>query len=154
MEKRIDKTNYYLDLAQTVASRSTCLRRNYGAVIVKDDRVVSTGYNGAPRGRTNCSDTNKCYRKEMGIASGTQYEKCRSVHAEANAIIQADPLNMEDSTLYLSGIEFEGGHLTDSECCMMCKRMIINAGIKRVVARQSDGSLSFTEVEQWVDQDD
>lgn len=154
MQKRIDKTNYYLDLAQTVASRSTCLRRNYGAVIVKEDRVVSTGYNGAPRGRSNCSDTGTCYRKEMGIASGTQYEKCRSVHAEANAIIQASPLDMEGATLYLAGREFDSGEIIDSECCMMCKRMIINAGIRRVIARQEDKTVQFIDVQKWIDHED
>ena len=87
--ERISKENYYLDIAQTVAERSTCLRRKFGAIIVKDDVIVSTGYNGAPRGRKNCNEINFCIREKLNIPRGERYEMCRSVHAEANAIIAA-----------------------------------------------------------------
>ena len=108
MERR-DKTNYYLDIAETVAKRSTCLRRHYGAVIVNHDEIVSTGYAGAPRGRKNCSDLNRCVRTELGIPRGERYELCRSVHAEANAIISASREKMIGSTLYLVGSEASTG---------------------------------------------
>ena len=97
---RIDKTNYYLDIAQTVAERSTCLRRKFGAVIVKNDSIISTGYNGAPRGRKNCCDLGECLREKYEIPSGERYELCRSVHAEANAIIAASREETLGADLY------------------------------------------------------
>ena len=99
--KRIDKENYYLDIAETVLERSTCLRRCYGAIIVQHDEIVSTGYNGAPRGRKNCIDLGGCTREAMNIPSGQRYELCRSVHAEANAIISAARSEVLGATLYL-----------------------------------------------------
>ena len=87
--ERVDKTNYYLDIADTVCKRSTCLRRKYGAIIVRNDEIISTGYNGAPRGRKNCDDLKFCLRESLSVPSGQRYELCRSVHAEANAIISA-----------------------------------------------------------------
>lgn len=153
---RIDKENYYLDIAETVAGRSTCLRRHYGAIIVRSDEIIATGYNGAPRGRKNCVDLNYCTREALKIPSGERYELCRSVHAEANAIISASRRDMIDAVLYLSGRD---GHsddlLRDTTCCSMCRRMIINAGIKKVVARVGDqGEITETLVQEWIDHDD
>lgn len=150
MERR-DKVNYYLDIAQTVAERGTCLRRNYGAIIVKNDEIISTGYVGAPRGRKNCSDLGFCIRQEMNIPRGERYEMCRSVHAEANAIISASRNELIDSTLYLVGLEASTGELVaNSCCCAMCKRMVINAGIKNVVIRDTHDEYRIVDVNDWV----
>ena len=156
MAQRRDKENYYLDIADSVSERSTCLRRRYGAIIVSNDEIISTGYNGAPRGRKNCSDLGRCTREELKIPSGQRYELCRSVHAEANAIISASRRDMIDAVLYPSGRD---GHsddlLRDTTCCSMCRRMIINAGIKKVVARVGDqGEITETLVQEWIDHDD
>ncbi len=154
-DKRRDKYNYYLDIAQTVAERGTCLRRNYGAIIVKNDEIISTGYVGAPRGRQNCSDLGRCIRREMKIPRGERYEMCRSVHAEANAIISAARRDMIDAVLYLVGIEQENGALVaDSCCCSMCKRMVINAGIKEVVIRDTKNDYRVISVQDWIDNDE
>lgn len=151
--KRISKTEYYLNIAKTVASRGTCLRRKFGAIIVKNDRIVSTGYVGAPRGRKNCSDIGKCFRMENNIPSGTRYEACRSCHAEMNAIIFASPEEMENATMYLCGIENDGSITPNANCCSMCKRLIINAGIKNVVIAKPNGNEDIP-VQYWVDNDD
>lgn len=135
---RPTKTEYYLNLAAGVAARSTCLRRQYGAVIVKNDTIVSTGYNGSARNEPNCCDVGVCYRQEHDIPHGEQYEKCQAVHAEANAIINASKGQMHKATLYLAGFE-NGKRLEDVEPCEMCKRMIRNAGISKVITRTSDG---------------
>lgn len=154
MERR-DKINYYLDLADVVSRRGTCLRRHYGAVIVKNDEVVSTGYVGAPRGRKNCCDLGKCIRQEMNIPRGERYELCRSVHAEANAIISAPRERMIGSTIYLSGREVETGeYINNSNSCSMCKRMIINAGISTVVVRDSETNYRVIDVQDWIDNDE
>ena len=154
MERR-DKHNYYLDIAQTVAERGTCLRRNYGAIIVKNDEIISTGYVGAPRGRKNCSDLGYCIRQQMNIPRGERYEMCRSVHAEANAIISASRHEMIDSTLYLVGMEAATGELVaNSCCCAMCKRMVINAGIKNVVIRDTMDEFRIIDVNSWVESDE
>lgn len=153
--KRRDKRNYYLDIAQTVAERGTCLRRNYGAIIVKNDEIVSTGYVGAPRGRENCSDLGRCIRQEMQIPRGERYELCRSVHAEANAIISASRKDMLGATLYLVGMEVSDGSLiANSCCCAMCKRMVINAGILEVVIRDTPDNYRVINVEEWIENDD
>ena len=131
MERR-DKRNYYLDIAQTVAERGTCLRRNYGAIIVNNDEIVSTGYVGAPRGRQNCSDLGRCIRQEMNIPRGERYELCRSVHAEANAIISAPRKDMLGATLYLAGFE-NGEPILNAQPCVICRRLIKNAGIETVI---------------------
>ncbi len=120
MAERRDKVNYYLDLAEVVAQRGTCLRRRYGAVIVKNDEVISTGYTGAPRGRQNCTDMGECIRQKMNIPRGERYELCRSVHAEANAIISAARDQMIGSTLYLSGIEVETGEIVRNSVAAPC----------------------------------
>ena len=154
MERR-DKINYYLDLADVVSKRCTCLRRHYGAVIVKNDEVISTGYVGAPRGRKNCTDLGVCVRNELRIPRGERYELCRSVHAEANAIISASRENMLGSTLYLSGREAETGeYIANSNSCAMCKRMIINAGIETVIIRDTENTYRKILVQDWIEHDE
>jgi len=153
--KRIDKENYYLDIAETVLERSTCLRRCYGAIIVKHDEIVSTGYNGAPRGRKNCIDLGYCTREALKIPSGERYELCRSVHAEANAIISAARRDTLGATLYLAGRDAKTGALLhDATSCSMCRRTVINAGIARVVIRNTELEYTVIQVEDWVEQDD
>lgn len=154
MERR-DKINYYLDLAEMVSHRSTCLRRHYGAVIVKNDEVISTGYVGAPRGRKNCSDIGRCIRNEMNIPRGERYELCRSVHAEQNAIISASRNEMIGSSLFLAGIDAQTGeYIENSNSCSLCKRMIINAGIEKVYIRDSREEYRVIEVQSWIDNDE
>ena len=149
--QRRDKTNYYLDLAEAVSQRCTCLRKHYGAVIVKNDEVISTGYVGAPRGRENCSDFGYCLRSRLGIPRGERYELCRSVHAEANAIICASRDDMIGSTLYLVGKEVETGeYVENAVCCSMCKRMVINAGISTVVVRDDHEHYRTIDVAGWI----
>ena len=151
---RRDKENYYLDIAEAVASRGTCLRRNFGAIIVKNDQILSTGYTGAPRGRKNCSDLGFCLREKMNVPRGQRYELCRSVHAEANAIISAARSEMIGATLYLVGKEARTGELVpDANSCSMCKRLIINAGISRVIVRNTHDTFTTVLVEDWVDKD-
>lgn len=153
--KRIDKENYYLDIAETVLERSTCLRRCYGAIIVKNDEIVSTGYNGAPRGRKNCIDMGVCIREKLGIPRGERYEICRSVHAEANAIISAARRDMIGSTLYLVGKDAKTGeYVENASSCSMCKRQIINAGIARVVIRLNKNAFISVAVSDWIEQDE
>ena len=152
---RIDKENYYLDIAQTVAGRSTCLRRCYGAILVKSDEIISTGYNGAPRGRRNCVDLNYCTREALNIPSGERYELCRSVHAEANAIICASRRDMIGATLYLVGKEVPTGeYVKDAMCCSMCKRLVINAGIEKVIVRDDKERYRVIDVAQWIADDE
>ena len=153
--KRRDKANYYLDLAEVVSQRCTCLRRKYGAVLVKNDEVISTGYVGAPRGRKNCSDIGECIRVKLNIPRGERYELCRSVHAEANAIISAPRDKMIGSSLYLTGIESDSGeYIKNAMCCSMCKRMVINAGITDVYIRDTKDDYRVIEVEEWIEQDE
>ena len=153
--KRIDKENYYLDIAETVLERSTCMRRCYGAIIVKNDEIVSTGYNGAPRGRKNCIDLGYCTREAMNVPSGERYELCRSVHAEMNAIISAARRDTLGSTMYLAGREAATGELLrHATSCSMCRRMIINAGIDRVVIRTGEMDYETVKVQEWIDEDD
>lgn len=153
--KRRDKANYYLDLAEVVAQRATCLRRKYGAVLVKNDEVISTGYVGAPRGRKNCCDIGECIRTKLNIPRGERYELCRSVHAEANAIISASRDQMIGSTLYLTGIEADTGeYVKNAMCCSMCKRMIINAGIKEVYIRDTKDEYRVIDVTDWIENDE
>ncbi|NCE63120.1 cytidine deaminase [Pseudoflavonifractor sp. 524-17] len=153
---RIDKENYYLDIAETVLERSTCLRRCYGAIIVKNDEIVATGYNGAPRGRKNCGDLGYCAREEMNIPSGERYELCRSVHAEANAIISAARSAIIGGTLYLAGRDAKTRELlSDATSCSMCRRLIINAGIARVVIRRTRTEFAVVHVDRdWVEEDE
>ena len=152
---RVSKHNYYLDIAQTVAERSTCLRKKYGAIIVKNDVIVSTGYNGAPRDRKNCADLGICIRDKLQIPRGERYELCRAVHSEANAIIAASREQMLGATLYMSCVDAKTGELVcDTNCCMMCKRMVINAGIARVVIRKTPTEFEVVDVADWIAGDD
>ena len=152
---RRDKVNYYLDIAETVSKRGTCLRRNFGAIIVKNDEIISTGYTGAPRGRKNCSDLGFCRREQLNVPRGTRYELCRSVHAEANCIISASRRDMIDSSLYLVGTDVKTGNLVENaNSCSMCKRLIINAGIKEVIIRDTADNYRVIRVQDWVENDD
>lgn len=154
MERR-DKTNYYLDIAQTVSGRGTCLRRNFGAIIVKNDQIISTGYNGAPRGLKNCCDLGVCTREKLNIPKGQRYELCRSVHAEANCIISAARTDMIGSVIYLACRDAVTGKLCgDVEPCSMCKRLIINAGIDKVVIRTDEENYRIINVSEWLEHDD
>lgn len=155
MERR-DKINYYLDIAETVLERGTCLRRNYGAILVKNDSIISTGFTGAPRGRKNCSDMNFCIRESLKVPRGTRYEMCRSVHAEANAIIAASREDMIGSTLYLVGKDAKTKeYVENANSCSMCKRTIINAGIETVIIRDSVNDYRVINVQEaWVENDD
>ncbi|MBQ2889142.1 MAG: cytidine deaminase [Clostridia bacterium] len=155
MERR-DKHNYYLDIAEVVLERGTCLRRNYGSIIVKNDEIISTGYTGAPRGRKNCMDLGVCRRQMLNVPRGERYELCRSVHSEANAIISASRRDMIGATLYLAGKDCETGELVhDATSCAMCKRQIINAGITNVIVRRSENDYEIIDVQRdWVEDDD
>lgn len=154
MERR-SKINYYLDLAEVVSQRCTCLRRHYGAVIVKSDEVISTGYVGAPRGRVNCTDLGHCVREKLNISRGERYELCRSVHAEANAIICAPRNEMIGSSLYLVGKEVSTDeYVKDANSCSMCKRLIINAGIEKVYIRDTKDTYREILVSDWVNHDE
>ena len=153
---RRDKINYYLDIADAVSRRGTCLRRNYGAIIVKNDEIVSTGYTGAPRSRKNCIDIGSCVRDELAVPRGQRYELCRSVHAEANAIISAGRDQMINATLYLSGRDYKSNEFVkDATSCSMCQRLIINAGISMIIVRTPDGGYKTIDVEsEWIAKDD
>lgn len=153
--ERVDKINYYLDIAESVAERGTCLRNNYGSIIVKNDEIISTGYTGAPRGRENCLDLGYCMRKKSEMPSGKGYEKCRSVHSEQNAIISAARKDMIGASLYLVGINKRNGeYVTDNEPCSFCKRMLINAGIEKVYMRDTKKEYRIELVEDWIKKDD
>ena len=154
--QRRDKINYYLDIAEVVSERCTCLRRSYGAIIVKDDEIVSTGYVGAPRGRKNCSDLGFCQRQKLEVPHGERYELCRSVHAEANAIISASRSSMLGATLYLVGVETPTGeYIVDPNSCSMCQRMIINAGITTVIIRLNKYEFKVVDVrDEWISNDE
>lgn len=134
---RIPKSEYYLGIADAVGKRSTCIRRQYGAVIVKNDEIISTGYNGSPRGEENCCDNGTCWREENGIPHGQMYEKCMAVHAEQNAIISAAREKMIGATLYLEGCE--NGRPIKAEPCEICRKMIKNAGINEAVCSDGNG---------------
>ena len=153
--KRRDRINYYLDIAWVVSERATCLRRKFGAIIVNNDEIISTGFNGAPRGRENCCDRNSCLREDMNIPKGQRFEICRSVHAEANCIISASRRDMLGSTLYLACRDAKTGEIDPNvDSCTMCKRLIINAGISTVIVRISENEYKSITVEKWVSDDD
>lgn len=154
-KKRRDKHNYYLDIAETVLERGTCLRRNYGAIIVNNDEIVSSGYTGAPRGRENCMDLGFCMREKLNLPRGERYELCRSVHSEANAIISASRQEMLGGTMYLVGKDYKTGEIVENaSSCAMCKRMIINAGIEKVIIRLTNDEFKIVEVSEWIENDD
>ena len=152
---RRDKINYYLDIAETVLERGTCLRRNYGAIIVKNDEIIATGFTGAPRGRKNCCDLKTCQREKLNIPSGQRYELCRSVHAEQNAIISASRNNLIDSTLYLAGKDAKTNeYVKNATPCELCKRFIINAGIKQIIIRDDKENYRIIDVKEYIINDD
>lgn len=154
MERR-DKTNYYLDLAEVALERSTCLRRKWGAIIVKNDEIIASGYNGAPRGRKNCIDLNYYMREKLNIPRGERYEMCRSVHAEANAIISAARKDTIGATLYMVGKEATNEEYVKNACsCSMCKRMIINAGIEKLIVRNTKDEYTEISVSNFIENDD
>lgn len=153
--KRIDKNNYYLDIAEVTLERATCLRKKWGAVIVKNDEIISTGYNGSPRGRKNCDDLGYCMREKLNIPRGERYELCRSVHAEQNAIISAPRKDMIDAILYIVGINSsDGSYVSNSMPCAMCKRVIINSGIKKIIIRDTKTKYREITVDEFIDNDD
>ncbi|MGH4138493.1 deoxycytidylate deaminase [Clostridium sp.] len=153
--QRIDKHNYYLDICETISERGTCMRRNFAAIIVKNDEIMSTGYTGAPRGRINCCDLGACRREELNVPRGTRYELCRSVHAEQNAIISARRSDMLGATLYLIGKEVSSGELVENASpCSLCKRFIINSGIEKVIIRGNKIQYKTVYVEEWIENDD
>ncbi len=152
---RRDKINYYLDIAEQVLERGTCLRRNFGAIIVNNDEIVSTGYVGAPRGRKNCCDLKYCTREKLKVPRGERYELCRSVHAEQNAIISARRKDMIDATLYLVGMNYDdGSYVEGARPCALCKRMIINAGIKQVIVRDTKEKYTIIDVSEFIENDE
>jgi dCMP deaminase len=153
--ERVSKNNYYLDIAQTVSERGTCLRRHFGAIIVKNDVILSTGYNGAPRGRKNCCDIGWCMREKLNIPRGERYELCRSLHAEANAIIAASRDQMLDSTLYMTCVNpTDLIIVAGTSSCAMCRRMIINAGISTIIIRETKDEYTVINVRDWIFNDD
>lgn len=156
MEPRIDKQNYYLDIAETVASRATCLRKKWGAVIVSNDQIIATGYNGAPRGRANCSDLGFCTKKKLlPEQRHGGYDACRSVHAEQNAIISASRKEMMGGTLYLVGYRTENHEYEEGAApCLMCRKLIINAGIEKVIVRENSVEYKIFDVERWIEEDE
>lgn len=133
--ERITKDQYYLGIAKAVAMRSTCIRRMYGCVIVKNDEIISTGYNGSARGELNCCDAGECWRAAHGIPHGEQYEKCVAVHAEQNAVISAERADLIGATAYLVGVDHDTGEEIDAKPCLICERMLKNAGVAKVVSR-------------------
>ena len=154
MNERRDKTNYYLDIAEAVSLRGTCLRRNYGAIIVKNDQIIATGYAGAPRGRKNCSDLGFCMREKLNIPRGERYELCRSVHAEQNAIISASREETIGATIYLVGREANGEYIKNASPCSLCRRFIINAGIEKVIVRDDHNKFRILPVIDFIENDD
>lgn len=152
---RREKNNYYLDIAEAVSGRGTCLRRNYGCIIVKNDEIIATGYTGAPRGRKNCTDLGFCYREKVNIPRGQMYEKCRSVHAEMNAIISAPRKDMIESIMYIVGKNYiDGEYVNNANSCSICKRLIINAGISKVYIRDTKEEYRVIDVNSWIENDD
>lgn len=152
--QRPSKTEYYLNIAKEVAQRGTCLRRRFGAVIVRDDQIISTGYVGAPRGTRNCIDIGECPREKAKIPAGERYELCRSVHGEQNAIINAARAGVSvlNGILYLYGENVKDGSIVGGQPCKLCRRMIINSGISRVIVREKSDWKEYS-VESWVGED-
>lgn len=142
-EKRISKVDTYLNCAEVFAYRSTCLKRKYGAVIVKDDVVISTGYNGAPRGLENCCDIGKCPRIERNLHQGEGYGMCRAIHAEANALLNCSRQQTMGADLYLTGINPKDNSIHRAKPCPLCARSIIQAGINNVILRVGEGADNY-----------
>ena len=155
--ERIDKINYYLDIAETVASRGTCIRKKWGSVIVNHDQIISTGYVGAPRGRQNCCDLGYCMKKKIfPERRHSGYDACRSVHAEQNAIISASRQEMLGGDMFLVGYKDNKNHEYEKGAspCLMCRKMIINAGIERVYVRENKKEYKIFDVQDWIDNDE
>ncbi|MCX8074541.1 MAG: cytidine deaminase [Clostridia bacterium] len=163
--KRLDKINYYLDIAEAVSERGTCYRKNYGSIIVKNDEVISTGYTGAPRGRINCIDLGYCVRREKfpEIGNGERFDICRSVHSEQNAIISAARKDMIGASLFMVGKyskirkynnDIAGTYAKDPDSCQFCKRFIINSGIEKVYIRINKDEYKEINVADWIDKDE
>jgi len=154
--KRVSKNQYYLNIAKEVSERATCMSAHFGAIIVRDDQIVSTGYNGAPRGTKDCYELGNCLRRKLGVKSGTQYEMCRSVHAEQNAIINAARagVSLLGGTMYLFGKRVWDGadELIKAYPCFICKKMILNAGINKMIVNDEDGDIIEFSVEEWTEQ--
>ena len=146
MSIRKDKDTYYLSIAEQVLERSTCLRRKYGAIIVNNDEIVSTGYNGAPRGEENCIDCGYCAREALNVPKGERYELCKAVHAEQNCIISAARKDMIGSTMYIVGKEVSNNTYANPEPCLICRRLIVNAGIDKVIGKYTDGSIKEIDI--------
>ena len=152
---RIDKVNYYLDIAETVLERGTCIRRNYGAIIVNNDEIISTGYTGAPRGRKNCNELGICKRAKLNIPRGERYELCRSVHGEENAIISAARKDMIGGYLFLVGKNYgKDEYVKDARPCAMCKRIIINSGIEKIFIRNTKTEYTVIDVNEFIEKDE
>ena len=151
MNYRLSKDRYYLEIAKQVALRSTCIRRKFGAIIVRDDQIVATGYVGAPRKTKDCFERGKCLREKLNIPHGQRYELCRSVHAEMNAIINAARAGVSilEGDIYIWGTD-EKGNPINTFPCFLCKKMIINAGLKRVICSQENGDYKIYNVSDWV----
>lgn len=154
--ERVDKTNYYLDIAEAVSERGTCTRKNWGAIIVKNDEIISTGYVGAPRGRENCSDLGYCIKKKtFPDVRHAGYDACRSVHAEQNAMLSCARRDMIGANLYLVGIRQDTkDYEKDASPCLMCRKLIINSGITHVYVRIDKRNYKVIDVDEWIKNDD
>lgn len=150
--KRPSKDEYYLGMAKEAATRGVCFRRSSAAVIVRDDQIISTGYTGAPRKTLDCFERGSCFRDKLDIPSGQRYELCRSVHAEQNAIINAarSGTSLLGGYMYIYGYSHKKEKPIDAFPCFICKKMIINAGIKRVICSKKDGGLEVHNVKDWI----
>jgi len=150
--KRISKHEYYLGIASEVARRSTCFRRSIGAIIIRDDQIISTGYVGAPRKTKDSFEHGVCLRDKLKIPHGQRYELCRSVHAEQNAIINAARagVSLLGGDMYIYGSVYRTGEPIDAIPCFICKKMIINAGIHRVITSTSEGKMRIHHVSRWI----
>jgi len=151
VKKRISKDEYYLNIAREVAERSACFRNKGGAIIVRDDQIIATGYIGAPRKTKDCFEREECLRDKLKIPHGRQYEICRSVHAEMNAIINAARagVSLFEGDMYIYCRDKEGKEI-DSFPCFICKKMIINAGLKRVICSTKEKGIKIFNVEDWI----
>lgn len=152
MEKRISKDRYYLNIAKEVAKRSTCFRRTIGAIILRDDQIISTGYVGAPRKTKDSFQHGFCLRDKLNIPHGQRYELCRSVHAEQNAIINAARAGVSvlGGDMYIYGEDFKTKKPINAFPCFICKKMIINCGLKRVICSTKEGELKIFNIEDWI----
>lgn len=149
---KLTKDQYYMNIAHEVARKSKCYRRTMGAIIVKDDQIISTGYVGAIRKGKDCFEHGFCLRTKLGIPHGHRYELCRSVHSEQNAIINAARagVSLLGGDIYLYGADAVTGEAIDVLPCFICKKIIINAGLKRMICSTKEGGLRIFEIQDWV----